>query len=261
VNTPSADRQRLNELNVKLLNLKHQYSEEYPEVIKTKAEVAELEQRVKASSKNAGKENPDNPASMILASQLSSAQSEIATANAQIRDLNTRLENYRHRIELSPQVESEYKVFLMERGNTQAKYDDLTKKYMESKVSQGLERENKGERFTIIDPAQLPNKPFKPNRPAIILIGLVLSISAGIGTASLRELIDTSVRTSDVLTRATSYPVLAVIPIINTKRESVPKKTLWIWAGIALALFAVCGVIFFHFFIMDLCVVWARLVG
>jgi uncharacterized protein involved in exopolysaccharide biosynthesis len=253
------DRQRLNELNVRLVNLKNQFSAEHPDVIKTKAEIAELEERLKSSSDKEGTDRPDNPAYIALASQLSGNQSDIATANAQIRDLNSRLYDYKHRIELTPQVESEYKALLMERGNTQGKYDDLMRKHMEAKVSQGLEKEQKGERFTIIDPARLPEKPDKPNRLAIMLIGLVLGIGAGIGTASVKEYTDTSVRNAGMLTQATSYPVLASIPVILMENELGKKRTIWIRAGIGLVLFVVFGLIIFHFFVMDLYIFWVKL--
>ncbi len=255
------DRQRINELNVKLVNLKHQFSDEHPDVIKTKAEVAELEQRLKVSSSSKSKERPDNPAYITLASQLASTQSEIATVNAQIRDLKTRLNDYRRRIELSPQVESEYKALLMERSNTQAKFDDLTRKHMESKVSQGLEKEQKGERFTIIDPARLPEIPFKPNRMAIILIGLVLGIGAGVGAGSFKEFTDTSVQNAGMLTLATSYPVLASIPVIVLESDIGKKKNIWIWAGVGILIFTVCGIIIFNYFIMDLDIFWVKLLG
>ena len=65
------DRKRLEELNVWLVNLKNQFSEEHPDVIKTKAEIAEIEERLKqASSARAPKMRPDNPAYITLAAQL-----------------------------------------------------------------------------------------------------------------------------------------------------------------------------------------------
>ena len=68
----------------------------------------------------------------------------------------------------------EHDVYLLiAKKNTQAKFDDLTAKLMEARVAHGLEREQKGERFTILEAPRLPEKPYKPNRMAIILIGFV----------------------------------------------------------------------------------------
>jgi uncharacterized protein involved in exopolysaccharide biosynthesis len=221
------DRQRLAELNVQLVNLKNKFSEEYPDVIKTKAEIAELEKRLRNNAAAGVPQRPDNPAYINLSSQLSSTRSEISSVNNQISDLKNRREGYKRSLAVSPQVEQEYKALLMERANTQAKYDDLMRKHMEAKVSQGLEKEQKGERFTIIDPARMPEKPYKPNRLAIMLIGLVLGVGAGVGTAAAREYTDASVHNSDTLSAATEFPVLATIPVIAKTNRTT--SGFWPW--------------------------------
>ena len=83
--------------------------------------------------------------------------------------LQSIVKEFRRRIETGPKVEEAYKALTIERDNTQAKYDDLMQKLMEARVSQGLEKEQMGERFTLIEPANLPQKPIKPNRLAIAL--------------------------------------------------------------------------------------------
>ena len=92
-------------------------------------------------------------------------------------------------------------------------------KHMEAQVAQGLEKNQKGEHFTVVEPALLPEKPAKPNRLAIILIGIVLGAGAGVGTAALLEFSDQSVRSAEGLAQATSFPVLGVIPEIFHQRE------------------------------------------
>jgi hypothetical protein len=156
-------------------------------------------------------------------------------------------------------VEEGYKAILSERNNMQAKYDDLMKKYMEAKVAHGMEKEQMGERFTLIDAAKLPEKPVSPNIPAILLIGLILGIGAGAGVASLQEYNDQSVRGFDELARVTGFPVLASIPeIINQEDISARRKTFRkVAAGFGIAVIA--GLLIFHFFVMDLDVFWARL--
>jgi len=248
------DRQRLNELKAELVNLKQRFSDEHPDVIKTRAEIDEIKKNLKAERvASAGDApQPDNPAYITLSSQLLSVQSQIKSVEAQIADLGKRGDKYKHSIGISPKVESKYKALLMERGNTQAKYDDLMRKVMEAKVSQGLEKERKGERFTIIDPARFPEEPYKPNRLAIALIGLVLGIGSGISTAAVKEYSDDSVRSAEIVRALTSFPVLATIPDILTVKDTIRrKKRLMIWI-ISLAVAAVVMVAAFDFRFMDL---------
>jgi len=256
------DKRRLDELKVQLVHLQTRYSEQYPDVIKTRAEISELEKRLKTSKavlNSKDGDTPDNPAYITLASQLSSTQSEIKSINRQIREAEKTAELYRKRITSTPKVEETYKAILIERNNTQLKYDDLSRKYMEAKVAQGLEKEQKGERFTIIDPARLPELPDKPNRLAILLIGMVLGIGAGVGWASFREFTDPSIRNPESLVTATSFPVLASIPIITTKEDFQKRKKRRNILAISLILTGLTGLLIFHFFIMDLNVFWAKL--
>ena len=253
------DRLRLEELKVELVHLKSRFTDEYPDVRKAEAEIAKLERQIADGKGGSGKTKPDNPAYITIASQLSSARADIRSIQAQIRGLNAKADTYRRYLEMTPKVEETYNALLAERNNTKAKHDDLMQKLMEARVSQGLETEQKGERFTLIDPARLPEKPFKPNRLAILLIGVVLGIGAGIGFAALREFSDTSIRSIEHLSKATAYPVLATIPLIvtaaDTARQRV-KRVSWI---VGIALIVIGGVAVFHFQVMDLNVFWAKL--
>lgn len=260
MDTSNPDKDRLKELRAKLINLKTRYSDEYPDVIKTKAEIAELERRLgTAVQRSSPGGQPDNPAYIELSSQLASTQSDIDSVKRQIGGLNKQVTDMRYRTAATPKVEEGLKALLIDRNNAQAKYDDLMKKLMESRVAQGLEKGQMGERFTLVDPARLPEKPVSPNRLAIMLIGLLLGIGGGIGSASLREFADQSARSPEELARATGLPVLAVIPTIVTGGESWRQlyRKIWIYVGVVLAIGV--GLALLHFFVMDLDVLWARL--
>ncbi len=267
VDASSQDRILLKELKAKLVQLKSRYSDKHPDVKKMKAEIAELEQKVKVDPPRAtgGRarfqpdDQPDNPAYISFAAQLSSVQAEISTLQRQIEDLNRKRNDYYARIEASPRVEEAYKALMAERTNIQAKFDDMMKKTMEARVAQGLEKEQMGERFTIIDPARLPEKPVKPNVPAILLIGIFLGAGAGIGTAALKEYNDRSIRDPNKLTELLRLPVLVTVPVIVTARDVLRQRIMrkrFITVAIAAC---VIVLILFHFLVMDLVILWARL--
>jgi len=254
-------RQRLDELKVELVHLTKRFSDEYPDVKKTRAEIAELEKQLTGDDKSLAnaKGPPDNPAYITLSAQLAGTRAEIDSARRQIEDLNLAVTQIRHRVAASPKVEEEYNAMVIARNNTQAKYDDLMRKHMEATVAHGLEKEQKGERFTLIEPPRLPEKPFKPNRLAIMLIGLVLGIGAGIGMGALREFSDDAVHDGDSLTFATQFPVLAGIPPIMTKKDITRRRLKRIaWAGGVVGAILI-GLAVFHFFVMDLDIFWAKL--
>ena len=260
------DKERLKELELKLIDLNTLYTDRHPDVIKTKKEIADLERKIQMSAGEGVDPKPEAPADKLenlayitISSQLSATHAEIESIKRQIATAGRRRQEYVLRIQGSPRIEEGYRGLLAERNNLQAKYDDLMKKYMETKVARGLEKEQMGERFTLVDPPRLPVKPVKPNVPAILLIGAVLGIGGGIGMVLLREFSDQSVRSVEVLAKATGYTVLASIPEIFTGKDIARMKRKRAAAAYStLAALIVCVAVF-HFFIMDLDVLWAKL--
>ena len=254
-------RRRLEELKVQLVAMTQRFSEEYPDVKKARAEIAELEAKLGTINASRGKTAgpPDNPAYITLSAQLSSTRADLLSTQRQIEKLNAEAAEYRRRIGATPKVEEEYNAILSARNTTQVKYSDLMRKLMEAQVAHGLEKEQKGERFTLIEPPRLPEKPFKPNRLAIMLIGVVLGIGAGVGVAALREFSDDAVRGTDKLEAETKFPVLAGIPAILSPADvaRLRRKRIDMAAGAIAAI--VAGVLIFHFLVMDLDVLWARI--
>ncbi|MBA4417631.1 MAG: chain-length determining protein [Syntrophus sp. (in: bacteria)] len=265
------DRTLLKELKAKFLQLTSRVSDKHPDVAKIKIEIAELEKRLKVSEQEASAggqkksyisvtDQPDNPAYVALSSQLAGTQADIESAKRQLEELSRKRNDYQRRQEASPRVDQEYKTLMTERNNAQAKYDDLMRKTMEAKVAQGLEKGQMGERFTMVDPARFPEKPIKPNIPAIILIGVFLGIGAGVGTVSLREFMDQSVRNERDLYAIIQIPVLASIPEIITDRERTLRGKRKVIMLIGTAVSVVVGIFVLHFFVLDLNILWARLV-
>jgi chaperonin cofactor prefoldin len=265
VNFGNEDKRRLEELKLQLVNLKTRFSDEHPDVIKTRREIADVEKQI-ADARPGRQAQPsllpnesDNPAHVNLTSQLAATRFEMDSLNRQIRALRQRAEQYGSRLESAPQVEKAYNTLLLERNNTQLKYNDLMAKYMESQVAQGLEKERKGERFTLIDPARLPQRPVKPNRLAIVVIGFVLAVGSGVGFAAIREYSDNSIRDYRRLSRITPFPVLAGIPLIEN--ESDITKRRWKRAVLSFGLVVlIAGTLYaFHNLVMGLDTLWRNI--
>ncbi|MEA2083329.1 MAG: Wzz/FepE/Etk N-terminal domain-containing protein [Thermodesulfobacteriota bacterium] len=253
------DVKRLEHLKIELNRLETLFTDQYPDVINTRKEIARLTEKVAADEMGSASELPDNPAYITMSSQLSGLQSEIDSVKRQRIELQKKEDELNRWIDSTPHVEEMYNDFQAKRRNWQAKYDDLSQKLLEANVAYGLEKEQKAGRFTMIDPARLPEKPFKPNRLAIFLIGVVLGIGAGVGTVALAEFSDESVRNAEILTGKTSFPVLASIPRIITAADCRQVKARRRMAVLGVICLFIAALTAFHFFVMDLNVLWAKL--
>ena len=245
------DQKRLEELETLLANLQSQFTDAYPDVVKLKAEIAELRQGFSSKLEDVSDEKDylENPAYVNLKAQLAGIESDMNSLQRQIAEYLKKENDYRQRIETSLRVEEEYTGLITKRANTQEKHNDLMRKLMEAKVSFGLEEEQKGERFTLLDPANYPAAPYKPNRLMIVLLGFVAGFGAGTGMIAFREYTDHSIRDGDMLARATGFPVLGSIPVIITQEDIARKRRhrVLIVAGALLVIAGIFGGIYYFF--------------
>ena len=80
---------------------------------------------------------------------------------------------------------------------TGTQYDDLLSKANSAEMSAGVEQRQIGEQFRILDAARVPERPFSPNRPQIVGLGLSGGLALGIGIIVLLEFRDASFHTVD----------------------------------------------------------------
>ena len=254
---------RLEEFNTQLAEMKGKLGPEHPDVIRLSREVDTLARDIqKNEARETGQalleEKPDNPAYINLKTQIASTQARIAAMKEDQVKLRQEIAEYQAHIANSPLVEKEYSGLLRDLGSAQQKYAELTNKLMEARVAKGMEESQSGERFVVIDPARLPEQPFKPNRKAIALISVVLALGSGIGISALREILDTTVKSAEEIVALGGGPVLSEIARMESPQE---RRRRWLKRAIIfiIVLAAVgIGLYIFHEFVMPLEVFWAK---
>jgi succinoglycan biosynthesis transport protein ExoP len=252
-------RQKITQLQGQLAEVQGKYSDQHPEVKKLKNEIGRLEQEPTAAIPSKPVTEPDNPAYINLSTQIQAADSDIAALRKQQADMRQREQMYRARLEAAPKVEQEYLALTRDYQNASSKHQEVMNKILEARISEGMEEHQKGEKFTLIDPASLSGTPVSPKRWLIVLVGTFFSIGVGLGTVALAEHLDHSVKNSDDLVRLTGLPVLGSIIRIQTTEDinQARRKRRLIWTVTCFSL--AIGLVLFHFFYMDLWVLTAKL--
>ncbi len=254
---------RLEELEAERIALAGELGTAHPDVARLAREAAELEEAIRKSEaldrgRSLFEEKPDNPAYVNLKTQIATTQAEIASLKEERQAIQMEIEKYQDRMARGPMVEKTYTGLLRDLESTRQKFVEMTSKLMEARVARGMEESQRGERFIVIDPAQLPERPYKPNRLAIGLISLVLSLGGGVGWAAAREALDASVKTAGEAAALAGFPVLSEIARMESAHE---RRRRWLKRGIlVLAVLAVlgAGIYLFHEFVMPLEVFWAK---
>jgi uncharacterized protein involved in exopolysaccharide biosynthesis len=252
-------RKKLTQLKAELAEKQGKYSDQHPEVKKLMNEIALLEQEPRSVPGPQMATGAENPTYINLSTQIQGAASDIGAFRKQQADLKEKLELYRTRLEEAPKVEQEYLALMRDYQNASSKHQEVMNKILEARISEGMEEHQKGEKFTLIDPASYPQKPVSPNRGLILFAGVIMSLGAGFGTVALAEYLDHSVKSSDELARLTGLPVLGSIIRIQTQEDILMerRKRKLIWAVTSFSL--IMGLALFHFFYRDLWVFTAQL--
>jgi polysaccharide biosynthesis transport protein len=251
---------QLVKLKADLAAARERYSADHPDVVRITRAIAALEadQRAAPAATATAALKPENPAYIAVQTQLEATVAEQRTLRVKRKQLESKMAMYEQRVEQSPQVEREYRDLARDHETSMLRYREIRNKQMQAEVGQELEKDRKGERFSLIDPPQLPEQPSSPNRPAIVLLGFVLALGSGLGSATLSENLDGSVRGVKALENLAGVPVLAAIPVVTTMgdrmrhRRRVRTAAVASLVAFALALTAV------HALWMPLDVLWYR---
>ena len=255
---------KLLELQSQLSLLRQKYSDDHPDVVQLKRAFAAIDKAVRSgvdgpqgradNIRRARK--PDNPVYIALKSQIETSIAQIQSMRSERDELKSKLAMLDVRVSQTPEVEREYLELARDLDSSRARFRDLRDKQMQAQVAEQLERGRKAERFTLIEPPVFPEKPFRPNRAAILLMGLVFALAGGVAAAALREAVDQTVHSARDVIRVMQVPVLAVLPALPQPLLLRRRSRLRKIAVVALLLLLASVVAALHYFYMPIDVAW-----
>jgi polysaccharide biosynthesis transport protein len=247
--TPLADIDKeLDRLRQQLGDLTARYTEKHPDVRKTKEQIAQTEEmraKVVADMKNRAKDPSSEPADttasldpksaplLELESQLKANRLEIANREAEIKDEQGRVNQYQARLNMAPVMEQQFADVTRDYEQSKTDYESLLAKKNQSEMSTDLEKTQQGEHFRMLDPPNLPVKPYKPNRLLLCGAGLAVGIVLGGGFAFSQEKLSGKIYSEREIKKLIPYEVIAEIPTIESPEEqSSHRRSTWL-AGAA----------------------------
>jgi uncharacterized protein involved in exopolysaccharide biosynthesis len=237
------------QVQAELALTRQRYSEDHPDVVRLKKSLASLNDELAAARKNAGSVvtntfQPDNPAYVATKTQLEAIKISLKAAEEKRDGLKSKLTDYEDRLVQTPKVEQEGVALEREYDNAVQKYHEIKQKLLEAQVAEQLEKEKRGERFSLIDPPAVPGTPASPNRLGIMLLGAVLAMVAGLGFASAAEYLDQTVRGQRGVAMGLGSPPMATVPYIRvTEEDQGAKNRVLRWGLIVLGIIIVCYII------------------
>jgi succinoglycan biosynthesis transport protein ExoP len=217
--------QTLPALKAEFTKLSAIYTESHPDIRALKRKIDALEH----GSNELDKDDSANATSLAefkIKAKIESVNARMESLAQQKKMLQGKIAQNEHAMELTPRVGQGLDVLMRDRDTAQKKYEEILGKKMSAKISENLESENKSERFSLLEPPLLPEKPFKPNRAKILAMGFFLAMLASGGLVMFLELIDKRIRGAEALTHVLGYRPLVVIPYLYIEGERESTKLM-----------------------------------
>jgi len=209
-------KQRLVNLQEQLVMLQARYTDDYPDVVKTKKDIAEIRARLKdlkaddASDARTAKLEP--PEILHLRRQVQQDEQSIAQASANQRRLQKLSDLYQAQLSLSPEIEEQYKQLTRDNETAHEIYDTLLKNKSAAEMQTEMERTQQGEQMRLLDPANLPGSPSFPVRWKFAAGGAGAGLCIGLAMAMWLEFRDKSMRDEADVLAALELPMLVSVP-------------------------------------------------
>jgi len=220
---PQTLEQQLAALQSQLITLQARYTDDHPDVVKTKKDIAELKRKVNEMNSAAAETTDANsdkagvaesPEIRQLRMQIHQYDAAIDQGTREQKRLQNQIGLFQGRVALSPAVEEQYKALDRDYVTAQRFYDDLLAKKNQAEMQTDMELRQQGEQMRMLNPADLPETPSFPNRILFAGGGFGGGLVLGLGFAMWLELRDKSIRTEEDVIAVLEMPMLVSVPWI-----------------------------------------------
>jgi capsular exopolysaccharide synthesis family protein len=195
--------QEIKKMEVDLYNrmseLSKKYGQNHPKMVAIQSELAELRDRKAQEAERI----------------INSLRNEYKLALAKERSLKRALEGQKQEsLELNKKA-IRYSVLQRQAESSKQMYDLLIKRFKETSLTEEMKTGN----IRIIDEAQVPRAPVKPNKKRNLMLGVVLGLMLGVGLAFLLEYMDNTVKLPDELRDQFGIPFLGLVPAFDAREK------------------------------------------
>jgi len=238
------------------------YQEAHPDIRSLTRRINELTEQVNSSAGNEMDAfSVEDVDIRRIEAKITSVNNRIASIVELIDELKEKRRDLEDVIVRTPLVQKDLLGLNRDYENTLKKYKEIQAKEMEAKLAESLEEGKKAERFSLLEPPIMAEKPIKPNRKKFIAMGFFLSLAFAGGLVFLLETADRRIRGSNALTSLLKQRPLVVLPYITTEKELRRRKwliKLLIFISILLVLSVLALV---HFFYMQLDILLYKIIS
>jgi polysaccharide biosynthesis transport protein len=218
-------RSQLNAKRATLNESRQRYGAEHPDIKRLQRDITTLETRIKNGERGDVEMSDGTPMGMQLRTQINAVDSQLASLMSQNAELRAKVSGLEKNVTAAPQVEREYANLNRDLTVSREKYEQLLNRQMDAEVSESAIVGGRADEFRLVQAPMMPAAPAKPERLAILLIGLVASVVLGLTVTVAAEAVDPKVRGARDIRELLSVSPLVAIPAIRNSRSR--RRSAW----------------------------------
>jgi succinoglycan biosynthesis transport protein ExoP len=210
--------QERNRLENDLRTLRRQYTDSYPDVVNLKAQLDSLNAQLSQTVPDPASPDDSGSANGL---RLNLINKDIERHKEQVVTLQAEIAGYQEKVQAVPVLETQLAELTRNYETSRQNYQSLLDKRLSAGMSEDLERRQQSERFTVLDPARTPEKPFQPKRLPLIAGAVVLALVLPAALIIAVHLYDGTIRSeADLMNVIPSrYKVLTTVSPIVTESD------------------------------------------
>lgn len=214
--TPEA---RVLQLQRELSVARTTYTDRHPEIVRLQDELAKARAAVTENQQRPADDRlaqlQNDPTYRQLLADREMARLRLRDLERSERDLRSQIGLYQSRVEAAPRVEQQLVAVQRDYDLERQQYGDLSAKLRAALIAESVERNGRGEQFSLLSSAPLPDRPVRPVPLQVMLLSIVGGLIVGAALGFTREYLDRSVYGVRDLRAAVDLPVLGEINRIS----------------------------------------------
>jgi succinoglycan biosynthesis transport protein ExoP len=191
------------------------YTEKHPEVVRLQDELAKAREEAAADQQRPASDRAarlqTDPAYRQLVADREMARLRIRDLSRADVDIRRQIATYQSRVEAAPMVEQQLASVQRDYDLEKQQYSELSSKLHAAGMAESVERNRRGEQFSVLYPASYPNEPVRPIPLRVMLLSIVAGICLGAALTLGREYLDRSVHNVRELRDELDLPVLGEV--------------------------------------------------
>ena len=184
------------------------YSDNHPDVIAARQKLVEARALAKAGNGRPA----TNP---VISAQIAANNRSIAALTAAKNSENNRTSAAISASAAAPMIEESISQIQAKADGLRTNYNRISANLLAAQAAQRMETEQKGERLVLVDPPTVPDSPTSPNRPALMIGGIMGGLAIGLAIALAIELFLKPIRGAIALQNMLGVGPLVVIPTLK----------------------------------------------